>query len=98
MQRTKEQYKRFIRERLREEPEVQRIVIFGSFLHSSAPNDIDIAIFQDSKESYLSLALKYRRLLREIGREIGLDVLPLISVPDGLFADEIMTGETIYEK
>lgn len=97
-QNTKKQYKPFIRDRLRHEPEVQRVLIFGSFLHANTPNDIDIAIFQNSQQTYLSLALKYRRLLREIGREIGPDVLPLKSTPEGLFADEIMTGETIYEK
>jgi len=41
-----------IRNALIIEPEIQRIVLFGSFLHSSTPNDIDIAIFQDSNQKY----------------------------------------------
>ncbi|MGA2093652.1 MAG: nucleotidyltransferase domain-containing protein, partial [Sedimentisphaerales bacterium] len=45
---------------LRTEKEIRRIVIFGSFLNSSDPHDIDVAVFQDSDDQYLTLALKYR--------------------------------------
>jgi hypothetical protein len=37
---------------------------FGSFLTSNDPHDLDIAVFQDSDESYYPLAMKYRRKLR----------------------------------
>ena len=36
--------------------EIKRIVVFGSFLTSDNPNDIDVAIFQGSESPYLALA------------------------------------------
>lgn len=81
------------------EQEVCRIVIFGSFLHSDDPHDLDIAVFQDSGEKYLPLALKYRRKTREIARIIPLDIIPVrVSGTDGAFMDEIEQGEVIYER
>jgi len=86
-------------EALSGEDEVRRIVVFGSFLHSDNPHDMDIAVFQDSDEKYLSLAMKYRRKTRELSRTIPLDIIPLKDgVRDGLFLDEIEQGEVIYEK
>ena len=40
-------------ELLKDEPEVKRIVIFGSFLTSLDPHDIDIAVFQNSDQAYI---------------------------------------------
>ncbi len=37
------------------EKEVRKVVIFGSFLTRATPNDLDVAIFQDSDETYLPL-------------------------------------------
>ena len=59
--------------------EVRRVVIFGSFVTSDNPHDLDIAVFQDSDEGYYPLARKYRRTLRNVARIIPLDV---ISVPN----------------
>ena len=61
------------------EKEVKKIIIFGSFLSSSNPNDIDVAIFQDRTETYLALAMKYRKKTRDISRAIPLDIIPLKS-------------------
>lgn len=84
---------------LETEREVCRIVIFGSFLSSNDPHDIDVAIFQDSDEKYLPLAMKYRRKTRDIARMISLDILPLkAGVQDEVFMDEIEQGEVIYER
>jgi len=84
---------------LAEEREVRRIVIFGSFLHLDDPHDLDVAVFQDSDEKYLPLALKYRKKTRAIARVIPLDIIPLkAGVKDGLFLDEIEQGEVIYER
>ena len=81
------------------EREVCRIVIFGSFLSSKDPQDIDVAIFQDSNEKYLPLAMKYRRKTRDIARRIPLDILPLKAGVQGeVFMDEIEQGEVIYER
>jgi len=82
---------------LSREPEVLRIVIFGSFNHSASPVDIDIAVFQNSKENYLTLALKYRKLLRSIAKEIPIDILPLIhGISDDPFLEVVEEGEQIY--
>lgn len=94
----KDKIKNKIREKFSKEREVQKVVVFGSFIKSEHPNDIDIAIFQNSDESYLSLALKYRKLIREISRILPTDVIPLKSNTEGDFIDEIQTGQLIYEK
>lgn len=84
---------------LRTEKEVCRIVIFGSFLSSDDPHDMDVAVFQDSDEKYLPLAMRYRKKTRDIARMIPLDILPLkAGVPGGVFMGEIEQGEIIYER
>jgi predicted nucleotidyltransferase len=94
----KDLIKNKIREQLSGQQEIEKIVLFGSFVRSNEPNDIDVAIFQNSTESYLSLALKYRKLMREIANMLPVDVIPLKTSATGLFLDEIELGETIYEK
>ncbi|OHB79290.1 MAG: hypothetical protein A2Z25_16540 [Planctomycetes bacterium RBG_16_55_9] len=84
---------------LKTEGEVCRIVIFGSFVTSDDPHDLDVAVFQDSDEKYLPLAMKYRRKTRYIARMIPMDILPLKSGVEGdMFLDEIERGEVIYER
>jgi predicted nucleotidyltransferase len=84
---------------LASEREVCRIVIFGSFLHSDDPHDLDVAVFQDSDEPYLPLALKYRKKTRQIAQTIALDIIPVkAGQKDGLFLDEIEQGKVIYER
>lgn len=79
--------------------EIEKIVIFGSFLQAGKPNDIDIAIFEDSKEDYLTLALKYRKQLRQLSKRVPVDVIPLKNEYYGhILIDEINNGEVIYEK
>ncbi len=82
---------------LRNEPEVRRIVLFGSFVASPSPQDVDVAVFQESAEGYLPLALKYRRLLRPVASLIPVDVIPLHARdPVGAFLQEIERGEVVY--
>jgi predicted nucleotidyltransferase len=84
---------------LRAESEICRIVIFGSFVNSDNPRDLDVAVFQDSDNKYLPLAMKYRKKTRELARIIPLDIIPLkAGVKDGFFMDEIESGEVIYER
>src|SRR4029450_43403 len=84
---------------LRTEKEIQKIVVFGSFLHADNPHDLDVAVFQDSTEPYLPLALKYRQKTRSIARRIPLDILPLKSwTSDGRFLAEVAKGEVVYER
>ena len=84
---------------LKTEREVCRIVVFGSFINSDDPHDMDVAVFQDSDEKYLTLAMKYRRKTRDIARVIPMDILPLKAGIQGeIFMDEIERGEVIYER
>ena len=81
-----------------DEPEVRKVVVFGSFVTAENPNDLDVAVFQDSNEPYLPLAMKYRRKTRLLARRIPLDILPLKVGPTGIMLDEIARGDVIYEK
>ncbi|HBI16439.1 MAG TPA: nucleotidyltransferase domain-containing protein [Desulfobulbaceae bacterium] len=80
------------------EPEVRKVVVFGSFLTDDNPNDLDIAVFQDSNEPYLPLAMKYRRITRPLARRIPMDILPLRTGSSGVMLDEITHGEVVYER
>ncbi len=80
-------------------PEVRRVVIFGSFITSSEPHDLDVAVFQDSEENYYSLAMKYRRSLRSVANQIPLDVIPLRRSPEqSVFCQQLDRGEVLYER
>jgi predicted nucleotidyltransferase len=70
----KEQIKRELAACLGREKEIRKVVVFGSFLARTTPNDLDVAIFQDSHKTYLPLAMKYRRLLRRIADQIPIDL------------------------
>lgn len=60
---------------------------------------MDVAIFQDSRESYLPLAMKYRRQTRPVAQRIPLDIIPIKADADhSPFLNEIEAGETIYER
>ena len=60
---------------------------------------MDVAVFQSSNESYLPLALKYRKKARALARRISLDIFPVrANAPDSAFLSEINRGVTIYER
>ena len=49
---------------LKDQKEIEKIIIFGSFNKSSEPNDLDIAVVQNSKEkkvSYDDIRKKYTK-------------------------------------
>ncbi|HSW45290.1 MAG TPA: nucleotidyltransferase domain-containing protein [Phycisphaerae bacterium] len=95
----KQRIKQDLADRLRGEPEVRKVVVFGSFLTSGDPNDLDVAVFQDSTETYLPLAMKYRRLLDPVADVIPIDVIPVRPSPEpGEFLEEILSGEVVYER
>jgi predicted nucleotidyltransferase len=95
----KENIKKRIVEKLQLQTEIDKIVIFGSFLKDNNPNDIDIAIFQNSKDNYLDLSLKYRKAVREISKRIPIDIIPILTDKSNDFIlDEIGSGEVIYER
>ncbi|MEJ2195596.1 MAG: nucleotidyltransferase domain-containing protein [Ignavibacteriaceae bacterium] len=84
---------------LKGQEEVERIIVFGSFNTSDSPNDIDIAVVQNSSENYLTLALKYRRLVRSISKEIAVDIFPILGKNNNsFFINEVATGEVIYAR
>jgi len=98
-QEQKDSLKRQLISCLEGEKEVRKVVIFGSFLNSSEPRDLDVAVFQDSSEKYLPLAMKYRKKARAIAHIIPLDIFPLRADARGeFFMDEITQGEVIYER
>ena len=95
----KESIKKELAVRLSEAPEVVKVVIFGSFINTKNPGDIDIAVFQNSDLPYLPLALKYRKKTRAIAKKIALDILPLKpDVQDSVIMEAITKGEVIYER
>jgi hypothetical protein len=95
----KETLKRDLVSCLEKDHEIRRIVIFGSFLTSLRPIDMDVAVFQDSDESYVTLAMKYRRQTRLISSRIPLDIIPLRNgVTNDPFLREIESGETVYDR
>ncbi len=95
----KEEIKRRIVACLSTEKEIRKIVIFGSFLNSPDPHDVDVAVFQESGEAYLPLALKYRRAVRSVADTIPLDIIPIRSSgSSGTFLDEVARGEVVYER
>jgi predicted nucleotidyltransferase len=98
-ERDKKYLKKQVVELLKDEPEVKRIVIFGSFLASANPHDIDIAVFQNSDRAYLPLALKYRKKMRPLSRKIALDIVPIReNAEQSQFLLEVNSGEKIYER
>lgn len=95
----KKNIKRELVDVLSKEKEVTRVIVFGSFITSTDPHDLDIAIFQDSNDDYLTLAMRYRKDVRPIAQQIPLDVIPIkTGINNDPFLKEINKGETIYER
>ena len=85
---------------LQVDEQIEKIVIFGSFNESPSPRDMDVAVFCDSRDNYLTLALSLRKKLRNLSRIIPIDLLPIAIPydPAALFLQEINKGEVVYEK
>jgi predicted nucleotidyltransferase len=95
----KNQLKNKIVDLLKGQNEIEKIIIFGSFNKSEFPNDLDIAIVQNSSENYLTLALKYRKLVRDVSKEIAIDIFPVLNkTENSFFKNEVETGEVIYAR
>ena len=98
-QKEKSRIKQTLVSALSAEKEVRRVIVFGSFLSENNPNDLDIAVFQDSDANYLELAMRYRKDIRSISRRIPVDLIPLkFGAPADSFLSEIEKGEVIYER
>jgi len=61
---------------------------------------MDVAVFCDSKDDYLTLALALRKKVRSLSRIIPIDLLPITPPydPSSVFLQEINKGEVVYEK
>lgn len=94
----KQNFINVIKEKLSQFSEVNKVILFGSFVNSNNPNDIDIAIIQNSDDNFLTLSLKYRKVLRELSKTIPLDIVPIKDNSDGVFLEEINKGQVVYEK
>jgi len=94
----KEKIKAQIKNLLSNEQEIQKIIIFGSFVTSDTPNDIDIAVFQNSNDKYLPLSMKYRKLMRGMASIIPYDIIPIQPDATGSFLKDIEAGEIIFER
>ena len=89
----KTQLKNQIVDSLKGQKEIERIIIFGSFNKSDSPNDLDIAVVQNSSDNYLTLAMKYRKLIRNVSREIAIDIFPILDKTDNsFFKTEVESG------
>jgi len=87
-----------IKEKLSQFSEVNKVILFGSFVKSNNPNDIDIAVVQNSNDNFLTLSLKYRKVLRELSKTIPLDIVPIKADTNGVFLEEINKGQIVYER
>jgi predicted nucleotidyltransferase len=94
----KQSYLNIIKKELSKFMEIHKIIIFGSFIESNNPSDIDIAIIQNSDSNFLVLSLKYRKVLRDLSKKIPLDIVPLKENSKGVFMEEITKGVMIYER
>jgi uncharacterized protein len=79
---------------------VEKIIVFGSFITSETPHDLDLAVFCNSSDDYLTLALALRKKLRNISSIIPIDLVPIAMPYDSsaAFMQEINKGEVVYEK
>jgi len=87
-----------IKNKLSQFSEVNKVILFGSFINSNNPNDIDIAIVQNSNDNFLTLSLKYRKVLRDLSKVIPLDIVPIKENANGVFMNEINKGQIVYER
>jgi len=96
----KEELKRELVSTLEADEKIEKIVIFGSFTRSATPHDMDVAVFCNSEDDYLTLALALRKKLRNLSRSISIDLLPITIPydPASVFLQEINKGEVVYEK
>jgi predicted nucleotidyltransferase len=86
----------------------QRLILFGSQATRQADDqsDLDLLIIAPSAERPLERRLRVRRLLREVDKAIGLDILFYTPEEVELFSQEpasflcqiLKTGITVYDR
>jgi predicted nucleotidyltransferase len=95
---SKYQIKQAIVDAMKAETDVHKIIIFGSFLRSETPNDIDVAVVGNFNQGYLDAALRLRQHVRHIAKILPVDIVPIQeNAPPNSFVQDILDGEVIYE-
>lgn len=95
----KNQIKQAIVEAIKDEAGIHKIIIFGSFLVSDTPGDIDVAVLGVFPQGYLETAITLRRKVRHIAKILPVDIVPVREdISGNTFVQEIQKGEVIYEK
>ena len=95
----KQELKKQIVACLKGDKDIRKVVIFGSFVTSDEPRDMDVAVFQESREGYLKLSMKYRKLKRPVSSKIPVDIFPLRDdAGNTSILTEIDNGEVVYER
>jgi predicted nucleotidyltransferase len=96
----KQQIRRQLKSAFVNDSKVEKIIVFGSFVTSDTPHDLDLAVFCHSSDDYLTLALALRKKLRNISSIIPIDLVPIAMPydPSAAFMQQINKGEVVYEK
>lgn len=95
----KNELKQAVIEAIQDERAVHKIIIFGSFLSSETPGDLDVAVLGNFPHGYLATALRLRKKIRHLTRILPIDIVPIQEdTPMNTFLQEIQHGEVIYER
>ena len=95
----KNRIKQAIVDAIKDEDSIHKIIIFGSFLISDTPGDVDVAVVGVFPYGYLETAIRLRKKVRHIANILPVDIVPVREdVPGNTFVQEIQKGEVIYER
>lgn len=95
----KNQIKQAVVDAIKDEKDIQKIIVFGSFLSSETPGDIDVAVLGEFPNGYLEAATRLRKKVRHIAKILPVDIVPILEdAPQNEFVQEIQKGEVVYEK
>ena len=89
----------YLVEAMKDDPEIRQIIVFGSFLRSEHPGDIDVAVRGTFQQGYLETAIRLRKKVRHIAKILPVDIVPIREdAPHNAFMQEITKGQVIYER
>jgi predicted nucleotidyltransferase len=95
----KNQIKQAVVDAIKEEKDIRKIIVFGSFLSSETPGDIDVAVLGKFTKGYLEAATRLRKKVRHIAKILPVDIIPILEdTPQNEFVQEVYKGEVVYEK
>ena len=93
----KQQIRQQLQSAFVDDSKVDKIIVFGLFVTSETPHDLDVAVFCNSSDDYLTLALALRKKLRNISSIIPIDLVPIAMPcdPSAAFMQEINKGRSV---